>query len=143
VNAISVTRGDALQRKVVALAPAVAAMAYPFVLQAFHLVVSPPGAALSAARFAAAAALLVIAFAMPLSGLAFAYRLARAPQPLQSDLHARRLAYASIAAPPLFVFIGVARGLLGLHISEVALWIGLWALAGLYGWSGRGALAQN
>ena len=143
MNAISITRGDALQRKVVALAPAMAAMAYPFVLQAFHLVVSPPGAALSAVRFAAAAALLVLAFALPLSGLAFAYRLTRTPEPSQSNLRARRLAYASIAAPPLFVFIGVAPGLLGLHIPEAALWIGLWVLAGLYGGSGRGALAQS
>ena len=76
---------------------------------------------------------------MPLSGLAFAYWLTRAPPILQSDLRARRLAYASIAAPPLFVFVGVARGLLGLKLPEVALWIALWTLAGLYGWSGRGA----
>ncbi|HWM61275.1 MAG TPA: hypothetical protein VNN98_03945, partial [Rhizomicrobium sp.] len=67
MNAISIARGDAPQRKVVALAPAVAAMAYPFVLQAFHLVISPP--APSPIRLAGAAALLVLAFALPLSGL--------------------------------------------------------------------------
>jgi hypothetical protein len=131
---------DALRRKIIGLFPAAAAMVYPFLLQAFHLVVSQP---LSPLRLAGAVVLLVLAFAMPLSGLAFAYWPARKPQLLQSDLHARRLAYASIAAPPLFVFVGVARGLLGLYLSDVALWIGLWTLAGLYGWSGRGAVAQN
>jgi hypothetical protein len=134
---------DALRRKIVGLSPAAAAMAYPFLLQAFHLEVSPPDLALSATRLICAAVLLVLAFAMPLSGLAFAYWLTRAPQLLQSDLRARRLAYASIAAPPLFVFVGVVPGLLGLHIPETALWIGLWTLVGLYGWSGRGALAPH
>jgi phosphoglycerol transferase MdoB-like AlkP superfamily enzyme len=113
----------ALRRKIVGLSPAAAAMAYPFLLQAFHAVVSPPGAALSVIRLLSASALLALAFAMPLSGLVFAYWLTRAPQPLQSDLRARRLAFASIGAPPLFVFIGVARGLLGIHIPDVAIWI--------------------
>jgi hypothetical protein len=133
----------ALRRKIVGLSPALAAMAYPFLLQAFHLVVSAPDFDLSAFRLIGAAVLLVLAFAMPLSGLAFAYWLTRAPQLLQSDLRARRLAFASIAAPPLFVFVGVAPGLLGLHVPETALWIGLWTLVSLYGWSGRGALAPN
>jgi len=129
---------QALRRKIAGLFPAAAAMAYPFLLQAFHSVVSQPA---SAVRLALAAALLVLAFAMPLSGLAFACRQAGWPQRLQPDLRARRLAYASIAAPPLFVFVGVAPGLVGLHVPEAALWIGLWALAGLYAWSGRGVLA--
>jgi hypothetical protein len=145
LNAISAANehSDALRRKTLRLLPAAAAMAYPFLLKAFHLVVSSPGVALSAPRLAAAAVLLVLAFAMPLSGLAFAYWLTRAPQPSQSDSRARRLAYASIAAPPLFVFLGVAPGLLGLRLPEAAFWIGLWTLAGFYGWSGRGALAPT
>jgi hypothetical protein len=116
-------------------------MAYPFVLQGFHSAVSPSGSEPSSIRLAEASLLLVIAFALPLSGLAFVCWLARAPQPSQSDLRARRLAYAAIAAPPLFVLVGVARGLLGLRTPELALWIGLWSVAGLYGCSGRGAAA--
>jgi hypothetical protein len=133
-------RSDALPRNIVTLSPAAAAIAYPFLLHAFHLVVSSPDFALSSFRLAAAALLLILTFAMPLSGPAFAYWLTRSPQ---SELRARRLAYASITTPPFFVFIGVARGLLRLHVPEVALWIGLWILAGLYGQSGRGALAPN
>jgi succinate dehydrogenase/fumarate reductase cytochrome b subunit len=130
-------------RKIFGVLPAAAAMAYPFVLQAFHQVVSPPDVALSAERVAAAAILLALAFALPLSGLRFAYWLTRAPQPSQSDLRACRLAYASIAAPPLFVFLGVARGLLGIKVPEIALWIGFWALAALYACSGRSTPASN
>jgi hypothetical protein len=138
MSAISAAPSDALRRKLAGLFPAAAAMAYPFLLQAFHSVVAQPA---SAVRLALAVALLVLAFAMPLSGLAFACWQVRGPHLLQSDLRARRLAYASIAAPPLFVLVGVAPGLVGLHVQEAALWIGLWALAGLYGWSGRGLLA--
>jgi hypothetical protein len=137
------TSSDALRRKIVGVLPAATAMVYPFLLQAFHLAVSSPDLALSSTRIAAAAVLLVLAFAMPLSGLAFAYRWTGSPQPLQSDLRARRLAYASMAAPPLLVLLGVARGLLRLQVPEVALWIGLWALAGIYGWSGRGTFAPK
>ena len=132
----------ALRRRIVALGPAAAAIAYPFLLQAFHVVVSPPNL-LSASRLVVASLVLILAFAMPLSGLAFAYWSTRAPQPSQWVMRARRLAYASIAAPPLFVFVGVAPGLLGLHVPEAVFWIGLWTLAGLYVWTGRGAFAPQ
>ena len=80
---------------------------------------------------------------MPLSGLVFAYRLTRVPRPSESQMRARRLAYASIAAPPLFVFLGVAPGLVGLSISDVAVWIAFWLAAGLYVWFGRDATAPE
>jgi hypothetical protein len=139
MDAISASRvpSDTFLRKIIGVLPAVTAMVYPFLLLAFHLVVSTPDVAPLGFRLAGAAVLLVLAFAMPLSGLAFAYWLSLTPQPSQSDLRARRLAYASIAAPPFFVFVGVAKGLVGLRIPDVALWIGLWTLAGIYGWSGR------
>jgi hypothetical protein len=130
-----------LRRRIVGAWPALAAMAYPFVLQGFHSAVSPPGVALPSIRLVDASLLLVLAFALPLSGLALVYWLTRAPQLSHSDLRARRLAYAGIAVPPLFVLAGVARGLLGLHIPELALWFGFWTMAGLYGCSGRGAAA--
>jgi hypothetical protein len=145
MSAVPVTNesSHALRRKMLGLSPAVAAMAYPFLLQAFHAAVSPPAGALSAVRIAAAAILLVVAFSMPLSGLVFAYRLALTARPTEAELRARRLAYASIAAPPLFVFLGVAPGLVGLSISDVAVWIAFWAAAGLYVWSGRDGAAPE
>jgi hypothetical protein len=141
--AIANRSSDVFRRKLIGVSPAAAAIAYPFLLQAFHLVVLPPGAAPSAADVAGAAMLLFLAFAMPLSGLASAYRLAGVPQPSQFDLRARRLAFASIAAPPLFVFLGVAPGLLGLRLPEAAVWIAIWLAAGLYVWLGSEAIVPE
>jgi hypothetical protein len=121
--------------------PAVAAVAYPFALQAFHGVVSSLGFAGSPVGIGCAALLLIIAFILPLSGFAAAFWLTRDSQPW--NVAACRLAYASIAAPPLFVFLGVIRGLLRIQIPELALWIGFWALAGLYVWWGRGESAPR
>ena len=120
---------SAARRKALALIPAAAALAYPFVLAAFHAVVS-----ISAAG---AAALLILAFALPLSGFAVVYRLTRAPQSSES-LAAVRLAYASLAAPPLFVLLGVARGLLHIHIPEFTLWGACWMAAAVYVWFAPG-----
>ena len=141
-DAVSITHepSDALRRRIIGLYPAAAAMVYPFLLQGFHAAVMPSGGALSAVRIAGAAVMLALAFALPLSGLASAFWRTRDAQPSQSDLRARRLAYAGIAVPPLFVFVGVIRGyaanLLGLQLSDVAIWIALWLAAGLYVWSG-------
>jgi len=105
------------------LLPAVAALAYPFFLKGFHGEISSDNVAL-------AAFLLIGAFAMPLSGLWFAFRL-RADQ---RDPKPRRLAFASIAAPPLFVFLGVAPGLAGIHIPDITIWVAAWLAAALYVW---------
>ena len=139
-GSIASQSSDALRRKWIGLSPAVAAMAYPFLLQAFHAVVSPTDGLMSAVRIAGAAILLALAFAMPLSGLAFAHWQTRAPEP---DLRARRLAYASIAAPPLFVFVGVAPGLVGIHLPDIAIWIAIWLAAGLAVWFGPGAVVAE
>ncbi|AMN43994.1 hypothetical protein RHPLAN_55780 [Rhodoplanes sp. Z2-YC6860] len=131
---------DALRRKLIGLCPAAAAIGYPFLLQAFHAAVSPSGGSLSGVRIAGAAILLALAFAAPLSGLVSAVWWTAATQPSQSDLRARRLAYAAIAVPPLFVFVGVLRGyavnLLGLPVSDIVVWIAIWLLAGAAVWSG-------
>ena len=101
-------RSDALRRRIIGLYPAVAAIAYPFLLQAFHAAVSSSGGALSAVRIAAAAVLLALAFALPLSGLAFAYWWTRDVQPSQSDIRARTLS----AGHP-----GAAGGRAGLRLG--------------------------
>lgn len=116
---------NAVRVKALALVPAAAALAYPFVLAAFHAVVS-----ISAAG---AAALLTLAFALPLSGFVLVYWLTRARQS-SASVAACRLAYASLAAPPLFVLLGVARGLLHIHIAELGIWSAFWLLAAVYVW---------
>ena len=113
------------ENRILAVAPALAAVAYPFALMGFH-------AAIAGDRVALAAPLLLVAFVLPLLGFAFAFRLARGATAF--DLRARRLAYASIAAPPLFVFTGVAPGLIGLHVPDIAIWTVAWLAASVAVW---------
>jgi hypothetical protein len=128
---------DARRRQWIGLLPALAAMVYPFFLKGFH-------AALASGSDSLASALLLGAFAMSLFGFAFVFRLTRISNPMRFDLRARRLAYASIAAPPLFVFVGVAPGLVGIQIPDIAIWIVLWLMAGLYVWlAPDGPVAQT
>jgi hypothetical protein len=137
-DAVSITGepSDALRRKMIGLYPAATAMVYPFLLQAFHAAASASDGALSAVRISGAAILLALAFALPLSALASAYWWTRVVQPTQSDLRARRLAYAGIAVPPLFVFVGVICGyaatLVGIQLSDIVVWIAIWLAAALY-----------
>jgi hypothetical protein len=113
------------KNRLVAVAPALAAIAYPFALVGFH-------AAIAGDAVLLAAVLLLVAFALPLLGFVLAFRLARGMTAF--DLRARRLAYASIAAPPLFVFTGVAPGLAGIHIPDIAIWSAAWLAAALAVW---------
>lgn len=113
--------------RLVAAAPALAAIAYPFWLMAFHAALPPPGAG----SFVFPALLLAGAFAMPLSGL-MVLRAARGAPQDRLGLRARRLALAAMGAPPLFVLIGVGLGLLKIPLPDIAVWVALWLAAGLY-----------
>jgi hypothetical protein len=132
-----------VRKKTLSLIPAAAALAYPFVLAAFHAVVSSSGYAHSSMGLAGAAALLILAFALPLSGFAVAYWLTRAPQLPESSVAACRLSYASLAAPPLFVLLGVARGLLHIQVPELEIWSAFWILAAVSVWFVRSGSPPN
>jgi hypothetical protein len=123
-DALADTIVDKLRR----LTPAAAAMSYPFLLNGFHLAVSVPGGSLSTARIVGAMLCLFAAMAVPLFGLASAFRLTHAC-PSSFELRARRLAYLTIGVPPLFVFTGVALGLMHLRISDELVWVVGWLAA--------------
>jgi hypothetical protein len=106
-------------------------MSYPFLLDGFHLDVSVPAGSLTIARIVGAALCLLAAIAVPLFGLASAFRLTKA-RPSLFELRARRLAYITIGVPPLFVLIGVAPGLLHLHVNEKLVWIVGWLAVCVY-----------
>jgi hypothetical protein len=118
------------------LVPTVAAIAYPLVLAAFHGVVSSPNFDQSFWYLWGAGLLLGLAFALPLSGLGIAYGLTRLSL-TWSIAAPSRMAYASLAAPPLFVLLGVARGLLKIQVPEHTLWIAFWILAAIVAWVGQ------
>ncbi|WP_461192820.1 hypothetical protein [Bradyrhizobium sp. UFLA06-06] len=113
------------------LIPAAGAIAYPFLLDAFHLAVSPAAGPVSFGRLILAALCLLAATAAPLLGLACAYWMTKA-EPSSFELRARRLAYLSIAAPPLFVLTGVGLGLLHIPVSDELVWVAGWLAACLY-----------
>jgi hypothetical protein len=93
----------------------VAAICYPFLLNAFHAIVgtqavSPPPLAIASATF-----ILVVAFVVPFLGIALACRPTSTPG-------SRRLAYASVASPTLYVFLGVVQALIKSPIPDEVVW---------------------
>ena len=96
------------------LAPVLAAMVYPFILRAFHQSVDAPS------RQWIAPLLLAAAFAVPLAGFVFAMR-------TQSSASMRRLAFASVMAPTLFVFLGVVQALVSSPVPDEWPWLAIWS----------------
>jgi hypothetical protein len=108
-----------------ALAPAVAALCYPFLLKGFHAVVGTPAVTPSPFAILAAVAVLAVAVAVPFLGLALALRPTASPG-------ARRLAYASVAAPTLYVFLGVVQALVHSPIPDEVGWCLIWLAIALW-----------
>jgi hypothetical protein len=110
--------------------PAAASVLYPGALWGFHQ-------AAIAGRWVPAAVLLAAAFALPLACLGLASR-----PSLGSAT--RRMAFAAVAAPPLYVLVGVVSGLLHSPVPDWALWIVAWFALGLpASLAGSGAPSQN
>jgi hypothetical protein len=74
----------------------------------------------------AAPIVLVVAFAI--LGIGFGFALMRSPSSL------RRLAYASIVSPTLFVFLGVVLALLRSPVPDEWPWVIIWSALALVAW---------
>ena len=111
------------------LTPVVAALLYPLFLAAFHAgivpviagKISPP-----APRLAAAALALLLAFAMPIVALLDAMALGAIAKPSLAQSRARAAALLAVAAPPLFVFLGVLLYMLHDPLPDIWLWAAFW-----------------
>lgn len=110
------------------LTPALAAVCYPFLLDTFHVLVGAPGTRPTATAIVAAAAVLACVLAVPALGLAFAIR-------RQVGTGARRLAYACVVAPTIYVFLGVVQTMIGSILPDELVWCMGWLGAALWGWS--------
>ena len=119
-------------RSVKWFAPLPLALAYPFLLRAFSNWAGAPGSHPNMGRTAAGWLCLLLAVAVPLVGLAWAYCLRSVADPGDERVRARSLAYLTMVAPPLFVLIGVTRGLVGRPLSDEAIWLGVWVAAIAY-----------
>jgi hypothetical protein len=101
------------------LAPAVAALGYPLLLNGFHAIAGNPAVPPSPFAMVLATAVLAAAFLVPFLGLAFALRPTAPPG-------ARRLAYASVTAPTLYVFLGVVQALVHSPVPDEISWCLIW-----------------
>jgi hypothetical protein len=102
-----------------ALAPAAGCLCYPFLLRVFHALAGAPGASPSRAAIFGAASILALAFGAPFLGISLALRPA-------AGVRARRLAYASVTAPTLYVFLGVIQALVRSPLPDALVWSALW-----------------
>jgi hypothetical protein len=118
-----------------ALVPAAAAIFYPFLLDAFHAVVGTQAVTASPLAIIGATLMLAVAFAVPFLGLAFACR-------LESDSGARRLAYAGVASPTLYVFLGVVQVLLRSPIPDEIVWCVIWVALTIWSRLARDPVAE-
>ena len=113
-----------------ALVPAAAAICYPFLLNAFHAIVgtqavSPPPLAIASATF-----ILLVAFIVPFLGIALACR-------PTSNAGSRRLAYASVVSPTLYVFLGVLQVLIKSPVPDEVVWCVIWLAIAIWSQSAR------
>lgn len=118
--------------KVGKLTPVAAALAYPYLLKIFHAFGAKAGSVQTGEVLLGLVALLA-ACSVPLYGLFMADRLGRIKSPTKFDVRARRLAFFSVAAPPIFVLSGVGLGLLGSPVRDVTAWNLCWSFAIIFG----------
>lgn len=103
--------------------PALVAAFYPYLLDAFHLLVKSDGAVTLEA-----ATLLLAVFAVPALGL---YLACRVDGSTAHDIRARRLALLLVATPTLYCFVGVNLYMLGSPVADGWFWTPAWLLLGL------------
>jgi hypothetical protein len=116
------------------VAPA-AALAYPFLLMAFHYAAGQAPHDRGAVLVAAAS--LLASIAVSIVALLSAMRYFALSSPSEADLMARRVALAAVAAPPLYVLVGVATWMAGVPGLDTwlvsALWLGAMAAIAMAG----------
>ncbi|GEM_PF-340806 len=139
VNAIDHSTHGRRQRKaggqaiIPALAPAFFALFYPAFVDAFHWAVGMPGTPQTLGGIAVATLSMMLMLAVPCYGFCRIFGAPQAPSVAPAfEVRARRLAYATVAAPTLYCFIGVWKFLLSSPLPDEVAWVLIWSLAMLY-----------
>jgi hypothetical protein len=113
------------------LMPPIAALLYPFFLEAFHASIAPVIGGTNAEPIllsAIAVLFLLLAFAAPIGALLVAMALGEIVTPTAAQRRARAIALLAVAAPPLFVFLGVELDMLHARVPDIWLWIAFWCV---------------
>jgi hypothetical protein len=109
-------------------APPLAALLFPFALDGFHASVAHIVAS-STLSWLSAAACLALAFATPLIAMLAAMHFSEIGRPTVAQLRAKRTALLAVAAPTLFVFLGVALNMRDNAVPDTLPWVACWAIA--------------
>jgi hypothetical protein len=110
------------------LVPPLAALLYPFALEGFNASVTRIAAGAYTLSWLSAAACLALAFAMPLIAILAAMSFSEIGHPTVAQLRAKRAALLAVAAPTLFVFLGVVLTMLHDPVPDTWLWVACWAI---------------
>ncbi len=115
------------------LAPLLA-LAYPFILQAFHGsvtgILTANGADIGG--WIGAVLTLAGAFGVSVVALVMAMKLTAIARPTIAQSRAKKIAFVAVAAPPIFVFAGVVMYMLHVPIQDTWVWSGAWTVALLW-----------
>ena len=110
-------------------APPLAALLYPFALEGFNTSITRIAASASTLPWLSAAACLALAFAVPLIAMLAAMSFSEIGDSTVAQLRAKRTALLAVAAPTLFVFLGVVLTMLHDPVPDTLLWVACWAIA--------------
>lgn len=113
---------SSVTRQWIALVPPLTAAVYPLLLMLFHAMIGAPDTQRSGSDIAIAGIALLLAFSAPVAGIAVAQLPCIATR-------ARRVALLSVAAPSLYVFLGVVQALVSSPIPDPWVWCVIWTLA--------------
>ena len=91
-------------------------------------------------RLPPAAASLALSFVLPALILLAALQLAGIDEPSARQLRARKAAFISVAAPTIFVFLGVLLYMAGNPVPDGVVWAAIWTAAMVF--VGLGALSK-
>jgi hypothetical protein len=122
-------RTDWHRSRAMLVLPPILALAYPFLLQGFHASVAAILLRAGAVAWSAAAITLILAIAMPILALLIAMSLAALDLPTAAQRKAKNVALLTVAAPTIFVFLGVALDMLHSSVPDTWFWVAAWAAA--------------
>ncbi|WAU76559.1 hypothetical protein [Acinetobacter sp. TR3] len=109
----------------VSFIPLLGAICYPFLLMLFHEVASTSAEKMNLLQILIASFILICTLLVPVTGIVVSCY-ANIPK------NVRRLAYACVVSPTLYVLLGVVQALVGSSIPDPWIWCIIWLLVAIW-----------